>query len=39
LAMWMSDIKSDPEILLKATALAQKAFDYLLPRKKLRKRK
>ena len=39
LAIWMSDIKSDPEILLKATALAQKAFDYLLPRKKGRKRK
>ena len=39
LAIWMSDIKSDPEILLKATALAQKAFDYLLPKKKGRKRK
>jgi len=39
LAIWMSDIKSDPETLLKASALAQKAFDYLLPRKKTRKRK
>ena len=39
LAIWMSYIKSDPQTLLKATALAQKAFDYLLPRKKTRKRK
>ena len=39
LAIWMSVIKSDPQTLLKATALAQKAFDYLLSSKKGRKRK
>jgi antirestriction protein ArdC len=39
LAIWMQHVKDDPEVLLKATALAQKACDSLLNIKKGRKRK
>ena len=39
LAIWMQHVKDDPEVLLKATALAQKACDSLLNIKIGRKRK